>query len=164
MRLALLASVTASATLGLAACSDAMPARDATTSTSAPVASTAQAMRGPAVVSVRNSRFGRILTDGKGFTLYLFTRDKQPRSRCYGACATAWPPLLSTGPPRAGKGAKQSLLGATKRSDGQGQVTYRGHPLYYYVGERKPLQVLCQDVFEFGGRWLVVSPRGRGIR
>jgi predicted lipoprotein with Yx(FWY)xxD motif len=115
------------------------------------------------VVGVRGSRFGRILTDGRGFTLYLFTHDRRNLSRCYGACAKAWPPLLTRGRPRAVSGARASLLGTTRRRDGTRHVTYRGRPLYYYVGETRPLQVFCQDVTEFGGTWLVVSPRGTAI-
>ena len=86
------------------------------------------AMADGATVSVRNSRFGKILTDGRGYTLYLFTRERTKRSRCYGQCAVAWPPLLTTGSPRAAGGARSRYLGTTRRSDGRRQVTYRGHP------------------------------------
>jgi predicted lipoprotein with Yx(FWY)xxD motif len=117
-----------------------------------------------AAVGVRSTRFGRILVDGRGLTLYLFTHDRRNLSRCYGACARAWPPLLTTSAPRARTGARSSLLGTTRRRDGRRQVTYRGHPLYHYVGETKAGQVLCQNVTEFGGTWLVVSPRGTAVR
>jgi predicted lipoprotein with Yx(FWY)xxD motif len=115
-------------------------------------------------VKVMNSRYGRMLFDGNGRALYLFTREKTSRSRCYGDCAVAWPPFFTKGKPRARSGVKSSLLGTTKRRDGKTQVTYRGHPLYYYVTDRKAGQVTCQDVDEFGGTWLVVSPSGRAIR
>lgn len=115
-------------------------------------------------VKVMNSRYGRMLFDGKGRALYLFTRERTSRSRCYGDCAEAWPPFLTRGKPRARSGVKSSLLGTTRRRDGRMQVTYRGQPLYYYVDDREPGQVLCQDVVEFGGTWLVVSPSGRAIR
>jgi predicted lipoprotein with Yx(FWY)xxD motif len=118
---------------------------------------------GPSV-EVHASRYGAILTDGAGRTLYLFTRDRGPRSRCYGACATAWPPLIAHGPLVAGRGARRGLLSTTRRRDGSRQVTYRGHPLYYYVGERRAGQILCQNVVEFGGTWLIVSPAGRAVR
>jgi predicted lipoprotein with Yx(FWY)xxD motif len=117
-----------------------------------------------ATVSVRSSDFGRIVFDGRGRALYAFTRDKGARSRCSGACAAAWPPLYARGPLRAGAGAERSLLGTTRRSDGRRQVTYDGRPLYYYVGDRKPGQVRCQNVFGFGGLWLVVRPNGRLVR
>jgi predicted lipoprotein with Yx(FWY)xxD motif len=115
-------------------------------------------------VKVMNSRYGRMLFDGRGRALYLFTRESTSRSRCYGECAAAWPPFLTRGKPRARSGVKSSLLGTTRRRDGKTQVTYRGQPLYYYVNDREPGQVLCQDVVEFGGTWLVVSPSGRAIR
>src|SRR5687767_4469424 len=113
---------------------------------------TARVAGGPAhaTVKVAESRFGRMLVDGRGFSLYLFTRDRRGSSRCYGDCAKAWPPLLTSGAPRAGSGARKRLLGTTTRRSGKRQVTYRGHPLYYYVGETRPGQVLCQDVVEFG--------------
>jgi predicted lipoprotein with Yx(FWY)xxD motif len=119
---------------------------------------------GDAVVTVRRSRYGRVLFDGRGRALYLFTRERTRTPRCYGACAEAWPPFLTAGRPSARKGARPSLLGTVRRRDGRRQVTYRGRPLYYYVGDRRPGQILCQDVVEFGGRWLVVSPSGRAVR
>jgi len=116
-------------------------------------------------LAVRSSRFGRILVDGRGHALYLFTRDRRNQSsRCYGDCATAWPPFLTTGKPRAGAGTTSRLLGTKRRRDGSMQVTYRGRPLYFYVDDRKPGQILCHDVVEFGGTWLVVAPSGRAIR
>ena len=115
-------------------------------------------------IKVDSSRFGRILVDGHGSTLYLFTRDRGRKSRCYGACAKAWPPQLAHGDQLAGDGLDQSKLGTTTRRGGAKQVTYSGHPLYYYVGDRKPGQILCQNVVEFGGTWLVVSPTGRAVR
>lgn len=111
-------------------------------------------------VTVRRSRFGRVLFDGRNRVLYLFTRETSKTPRCYGDCAKAWPPVLTSGRPKAGSGARSSLLGTTRRSDGKLQVTYRGRPLYYYVHDG-PGQILCHDVFEFGGRWLVVTPSGR---
>jgi predicted lipoprotein with Yx(FWY)xxD motif len=115
-------------------------------------------------VKVMNSRYGRMLYDGRGRALYLFTRERTSRSRCYGECAAAWPPFLTRRKPQARSGVKSSLLGTTRRRDRRTQVTYRGHPLYHYMGDRQPGQVLCQDVNEFGGTWLVVSPSGTAIR
>jgi predicted lipoprotein with Yx(FWY)xxD motif len=117
-------------------------------------------------VTVRDSRYGRVLFDGRGQALYAFTRDRRGRpSTCYRACARAWPVLYAKGALRAGPGAKQSLLGRTRRRDGKLQVTYNGWPLYYYIGERgRPGVILCQNVEEFGGLWLVVRPVGRPVR
>jgi predicted lipoprotein with Yx(FWY)xxD motif len=111
-------------------------------------------------VTVKASSFGRILFDGRGFVLYGFTRDPRGRSACSGACARAWPPYIVKSRPRAGKGVAARRLGITKRANGSLQVTYGGRPLYYYVGDRQPGQILCQNVTEFGGVWRVVRPSG----
>jgi len=116
-----------------------------------------------ATLTVKPSRYGPILFDGRGFVLYVFTKDPKGRSACSGACAAAWPPYLAKRP-RAGAGAKSPLLGTTRRADGSVQATYAGRPLYYYVGDRSPGQILCQDVEEFGGRWLVVRGSGSLVR
>lgn len=117
-----------------------------------------------ATVTVHGSQFGRILFDGRGFALYAFTRDRAGRSTCIGACARAWPPYVVKVQPKAGTGTAASLLGTIRRSNGSRQVTYAGRPLYYYVGDRKRFQVLCQNVAEFGGLWLVVRPSGATVR
>jgi predicted lipoprotein with Yx(FWY)xxD motif len=119
---------------------------------------------GGKTVKVDASRYGPVLFDGKGRALYLFTREKSSKSRCYGNCARAWPPFLTPGKPRAGKGADKTLLGTTKRKNGKRQVTYNGHPLYYYVADTRAGQITCQDVDEFGGTWLVVDRRGHAVR
>jgi predicted lipoprotein with Yx(FWY)xxD motif len=115
-------------------------------------------------VKVRRTRYGRILVDGRGRALYLFTREGASKARCYGACADAWPVFYARGKLRAGSGASQSLVGTTRRRDGRKQATYAGHPLYYYVTDRAPGQVTCQNVTEYGGTWLVVAPSGAAIR
>lgn len=115
-------------------------------------------------LTAKSSRFGRILFDGRGFVLYAFTRDPRSRSACYGACATAWPPYFAKGRLTAGAGVSRNLLGTTRRRDGKLQVTYAGRPLYYYVGDRSPGQIFCQNVDEFGGLWLVVRPNGKPVR
>jgi len=116
------------------------------------------------MVTVHSSKYGRILFEGRGFALYAFTRDPRDRSVCRGACAAAWPPYVVRTPPRADAGVESSLLGTVRRSDGRLQVTYARRPLYYYVGDRAPRQILCQNVSEFGGLWLVVHPKGRPVR
>ena len=116
------------------------------------------------VVTARRSRYGTVLFDGRGFALYLFTRERGRAPACSGACASAWPPFLSRGRPRGGSGARASLVGWVRRRDGSRQVTYGGHPLYRYVGDRRPGDILCQNVVEFGGTWLVVAPSGAPVR
>jgi predicted lipoprotein with Yx(FWY)xxD motif len=114
----------------------------------------------PSVV-VKSSSFGRILFDGRGFVLYGFTRDPRGRSVCSGACAKAWPPYIVRSRPRAAAGVDAARLGTVERADGSLQATYAGHPLYHYVGDRRPGQILCQNVTEFGGVWRVLRPNGR---
>jgi len=115
----------------------------------------------PLTVTAKTSSFGRILFDGRGFVLYGFTPDPRARSACSGACARAWPPYIVKSRPRAGTGVTSRRLGTMRRADGSLQATYAGRPLYYYVGDRKPGQILCQNVTEFGGVWRVVRPSGR---
>lgn len=117
--------------------------------------------RGRTIKAV-GSQFGKVVADARGEAFYLFDKEKGKRSQCYGACARAWPPVLTKGRPQAGKGVKASLLGTTKRKNGKLQVTYKGHPLYYYVDD-EPGLILCQDVAEFGGLWLVVKPNGNPV-
>ena len=118
---------------------------------------------GAARVNVATSRLGRILVDSKGITLYDFPPDRGATSVCYGACAALWPPLITKGKPIAGPGVRASLLGTTKRKDGKLEVTYNGHPLYYFVSDRKPGQTTGQGVNQFGGPWWVISPAGKEI-
>ena len=115
-------------------------------------------------LTAKSSSYGRVLFDGRGLVLYAFTRDKNGRSACYGACAKAWPVYYAKATLRAGTGIKRSLIGATKRRDGRRQITYAGRPLYYYVGDTRAGQILCQNVVEFGGTWLIVRPSGKLVR
>lgn len=115
-------------------------------------------------VALGKSTYGPVLFDGRGYVLYAFTHDRPGRSTCSGACAKAWPPYILRGAVRAGAGAKGSLISTTRRADGTRQVTYAGRPLYYYVGDRKPGQILCQNVSEFGGLWLVMRASGAPVR
>jgi predicted lipoprotein with Yx(FWY)xxD motif len=114
-------------------------------------------------IAIGKTPLGRILVDSKGITLYDFPPDKGTRSVCYGACAALWPPLITNGKPVAGPGVKASLLGTTRRSDGKFEVTYNGHPLYYFVSDRKPGQTTGQGLNQFGGPWWVISPAGKEI-
>lgn len=128
--------------------------------TAAPMA----AERAGPTLTVHSSGFGQVLFDGRGFVLYAFTKDPRGRSACSGACAKAWPPYAVRGTLRAGAGVKASLLGTIRRANGTPQVTYAGKPLYYYVGDKRPRQILCQNVSEFGGLWLIVRPSGKLVR
>jgi len=112
-------------------------------------------------LTVKASPFGRVLYDGRGYVLYAFTRDAKGKSACSGACARAWPPYIVKSQPRPGAGVSARRIGTTGRADGSRQVTYAGRPLYYYVGDRRPGQIRCQNAVEFGGVWRVVSASGR---
>ena len=126
---------------------------------------TAHAAATAPTVAASRSAYGVVLFDGRGKALYAFTHDTRGRSTCSGgACAAAWPPYLVPGSLRAGTGTHASLLGTTTRTNGERQVTYAGRPLYYYVGDRTPGQILCQNVSEYGGLWLVVKPDGSLVR
>jgi predicted lipoprotein with Yx(FWY)xxD motif len=121
-----------------------------------PTAATAAGTR----IVVGKSQFGPMLFNSKRQAIYVFSADSRRRSNCYDECARLWPPVYTTGKPRAGSGVKPSLLGTTRRRDGRLQVTYAGRPLYYYLHEG-PGQVLCHDVNLNGGIWKVVAPSGR---
>lgn len=116
-----------------------------------------------AMVKTANGPLGTFLVDAKGRSLYLWVADKGSTSTCSGGCAQAWPPLTTTGKPQAGSGATASLLGTTKRSDGTLEVTYAGHPLYYFAGDTTPGQTTGQGNEGFGAYWWVVAPSGKAI-
>ncbi len=106
---------------------------------------------------------GTYLTDSSGASLYLWVADTGSTSTCSGACATAWPPLLTTGKPTAGGKADASLLGTTTRSDGKKQVTYAGHPLYTFIGDKHAGDTAGQGSNGFGAKWWLVTPAGKAI-
>jgi predicted lipoprotein with Yx(FWY)xxD motif len=119
---------------------------------------------GRASVAVGKSSYGLILFDGRGYALYAFTSDSRGRATCYGACAKGWPPYIVKARPAAGKGTNAALTGVTRRSNGRLQATYAGRPLYYYQGDTAPGIVLCQNVKEYGGLWLVVRRSGKLVK
>ena len=116
-----------------------------------------------ALVAVRKTGLGRVLVDARGHTLYLFDKDKRGMSSCSGACAAYWPPAITTAKPRAGAGVNASRLGMTRRADGRRQVTYAGHPLYTFIGDKKPGQTTGEGLTDFGAAWDAVAPNGRSV-
>jgi predicted lipoprotein with Yx(FWY)xxD motif len=115
-------------------------------------------------LTLKSTRYGKILFDSRNRVLYGFTRDRRGGpSQCYGGCARAWPVYYSKGSLRAGRGVRQGMIGTVRRRDGRRQITYNGWPLYYYAHEG-PGEVKCQNVREFGGLWLVVKPDGKLVR
>jgi predicted lipoprotein with Yx(FWY)xxD motif len=134
----------------------------ATPSTSAGAAGTA------GTIGTASTSLGTVLvSDGR--TVYLFEKDtagtagSPATSACSGACATAWPPVTVTGSPAAGPGVQADLLGTTKRPDGSTEVTYAGHPLYWFSGDSAPGDVNGEGSTAFGAGWYVVSPNGQKV-
>ncbi|HEY3311643.1 MAG TPA: hypothetical protein VGK00_08395 [Anaerolineales bacterium] len=143
----------------------ATPSAAPTSAPVAPVATSAPAApaapSGPAMVNVgKDAKLGDFLVDDKGMSLYLYTKDTPNTSNCYEKCATAWPPLLTSGKPAGGTGVDASKFGTTKRKDGTDQVTYNGWPLYYFAKDKKPGDILGQDV---GKVWYLIAPSGSQI-
>jgi len=118
---------------------------------------------GPVTVMTKTGPLGTYLTTGQGNSLYLFAADKSSTSTCNGACAAAWPPLVTTGKPNAGAGVNASMLGTSQRSGGVTQVTYNGHPLYLYAADSAPGQTTGQGLNQFGALWWLVNPQGAAI-
>ncbi|TMC86771.1 MAG: hypothetical protein E6I69_00100 [Chloroflexi bacterium] len=115
-------------------------------------------------ISAGSSRLGSILVDSRGRTVYVFVADSGTSSSCNSSsCVQNWPPVLTKGVPQAGSGVDASLLGTTKRRDGTTEVTYAGHPLYYFIADHKPGDITGQDIDAFGGPWYVISPSGKQI-
>lgn len=112
-------------------------------------------------LTITTSKLGKILTDAQGRTLYLFTKDSAGSSSCTGACLGVWPAFDSNGAAQAGSGVSPTLLGTASGS--AAQVTYNGHPLYYYVGDTKSGDTNGQDLNQFGGSWYVVSAAGAQV-
>jgi len=131
-------------------------------STGAALAPSGSAAPGTTVATAANG-LGRVLVDGRGHTLYLFEKDRGGHSACSGLCATYWPPLLTRHTSIAIKGARQSLLGTIRRADGTRQVTYAGHPLYFFSGDSKRGQTNGEGLTDFGAAWYVLTPSGKKI-
>jgi predicted lipoprotein with Yx(FWY)xxD motif len=146
------AAVIALSALALAACGG--------TSAAAPLPNTNGQV---ATVGTGSTGLGTVLIDRQGRTLYLFKADSGGQSACTGACALAWPPLLTPGDPTAGSGAKASLLGTITRPGGSEQVTYNGHPLYLFVKDHHPGDTFGQGVTAFGAPWYALTSSGNQV-
>jgi predicted lipoprotein with Yx(FWY)xxD motif len=115
------------------------------------------------VISIRSTSLGKTLVDANGRTLYLFEGDRANVSTLSAAGAAVWPRFVSSGPVKAENGAQAALIGTTTSPTGVRQVTYEGHPLYYYVGDSSPGSVRGQGLNEFGALWYVLGPSGNAI-
>ena len=140
----------------------ATPAAAATTSSTTSATSTAAAASGT-MIGTSTAHGQTYLTGASGRSIYLWVADKGDMSSCSGACAQAWPPVTTTGKPAAGSGVTAADLGTTKRSDGSEQVTYKGHPLYYFVADKTAGSTSGQGSDSFGAKWWLVAPSGTAI-
>jgi predicted lipoprotein with Yx(FWY)xxD motif len=122
-------------------------------------ASSSSHSRTRASVALRKTGLGTILVDRRGRTLYLFEKDRNGMSMCDSACAQYWPPLINHGTPHAGKGVHQSLLRLTRSR----QVTYAGHPLYTFVGDKRAGQTSGEGLDNFGAEWYAVAANGHKV-
>jgi predicted lipoprotein with Yx(FWY)xxD motif len=125
--------------------------------------STASTAKGAVAVDLGTTKAGKVLVGPNGRAVYLFEKDKGTTSECSGACAKAWPPLTTSAKPTAGTGVTASMLGITKRADGTEQVTYNGHPLYYFEGDKKSGTIAGQGLDAFGAEWYVVGATGSKV-
>jgi predicted lipoprotein with Yx(FWY)xxD motif len=132
-------------------------------SSSSSSTSTASTAKGAVAVDLGTTKAGKVLVGPNGRAVYLFEKDKGTTSECSGACAKAWPPLTTSAKPTAGTGVAASMLGITKRADGTEQVTYNGHPLYYFEGDKKSGTIAGQGLDAFGAEWYVVGASGSKV-
>jgi predicted lipoprotein with Yx(FWY)xxD motif len=153
-----LAAPLAVALLAAAACSSGSSSSSGSTSAAGSGSSASST-----VITTKTSSGGSFLTNSAGRAVYLFLADSAGKSTCSGACAAAWPPVVATGQPTAAGDAQSSDLGTITRSDGTKQVTYDGHPLYYFVGDTGPGTDKGQGVDGFGAKWWLVAPSGSSI-
>lgn len=153
--------------IAAAACSSSSGTKATGTTSPAPKAPASSAAPakggGSPTVALGSSKYGKILVNAKGQTLYLWIKDSGGKSACTGACAGAWPPLTVTGSPTAGSGLSAAMLGTTKRADGSLQVTYGGHPLYTFVQDSTMGDVTGEGSKAFGAPWYVVNASGTKV-
>ena len=151
-----LAALALASALLLAACGSS--GSSSTTSATTAKTTATSSPRPVSVVGTTKSSLGTFLVGANGRALYLWDADHGSMSTCSGACAQAWPPLTTTGTPKASGAAKASLLGTTTRADGSHEVTYAGHPLYYYAGDSGSGQTTHHGEPKLSLPWPVVWP------
>lgn len=160
MRASAMVAGALAALLMVSACADSTPASAPPPTSSASVPAAAGS---GAVISTADGAEGSYLVGPSGNAVYLWLADTSSTSTCSGACAAAWPPVTTNGAPTVSGSASAAELGTTTRADGTEQVTYHGHPLYYYAGDGAPGQTSGQGSNGFGALWWLVDPSGRAI-
>ena len=158
----MVAAVLATCALGVAACGGGSGGSSGGAATAGGGAAKAGG-RAATTLKISKTDLGPILTDGQGRTLYLFEKDKGPKSTCFGACAAAWPPLTASAKPNGTGAVALSKLTTVARSGGAPQVTYAGHPLYYYAGDSAAGQTTGEGLKDFGAGWYVLSASGKKV-
>lgn len=158
-----LAAPLAVALLAAAACSSSSGGSSSGSTSNSTSPSAAAGSASSTVITTKTSSGGSFLTNSAGRAIYLFMADSSGKSACSGACAAAWPPVVATGQPTASGGAQSSDLSTITRSDGTKQVTYDGHPLYYFEGDTGPGTDKGQGLNGFGALWYLVAPSGSSI-
>jgi predicted lipoprotein with Yx(FWY)xxD motif len=135
-----------------------------TSSTTSPATGTGSAAAAAStVIATASSSAGPVLINGSGHAVYVWAKDAKDMSACTGACASAWPPVQATGTVTAAGSVTSSDLGTITRSDGTKQVTYDGHPLYYFAGDSAAGQANGQGSDNFGAKWWLVAPSGADV-
>lgn len=154
----------AAITLLLAGCGAGSGQGPSTTRTAAKQGSNATVARGGGVsIQTATGTAGSYLTGQSGRALYLWLGDRHDVPSCSGACASAWPPVIARGKPAAAGAAQATELGTVRRSNGSSQLTYKGHPLYYFSGDLGAGTTNGQGSDGFGAKWWLVSPSGAAI-
>jgi predicted lipoprotein with Yx(FWY)xxD motif len=150
----------------LSGCGSASSSKSSTAAAAAPATSSTTSSTGAASaqqIGMAKGADGTYLTGAGGRAVYLWVADSGGKSACSGACAKAWPPVETKGKPTAGTGVNAADLGTTTRSDGSEQVTYKGHPLYYFIADKSAGEVKGQGTNGFGAKWWLVTPAGDAI-
>jgi predicted lipoprotein with Yx(FWY)xxD motif len=157
------AACSSAASTGSSAAAPASPAGASSPSAGASSSGAGASTSGGTVITTAKSSAGTVLTSGSGKAVYLWAKDTGDMSNCTGACAGAWPPVTTTGTATAAGGAQASDIGTITRSDGTKQVTYDGHPLYYFEGDSGPGTASGQGSDAFGAKWWLVAPAGSDV-
>jgi predicted lipoprotein with Yx(FWY)xxD motif len=145
------------------AAAPASPAGASSPSAAASSPAAAAGASGGTVITTAKSSAGTVLASGTGRAVYVWAKDTGDMSNCTGACAGAWPPVTTTATATATGGAKASDIGTITRSDGTKQVTYDGHPLYYFAGDSGPGTASGQGSDGFGAKWWLITPTGGDV-
>lgn len=165
-RIAMALGLALAAALALGACSSGGGSGGASANPAAPTSAASPAAADSATgttIATHVGTAGTYLSDTSGRAVYLWKADTSDSSTCSGACAAAWPPVTTTGAAHASGSAQAADLGTTKRSDGALQVTYDGHPLYYYAGDSGAGATNGQGNNAFGATWWLVAPSGSAL-